>query len=100
VTKLIGNAVVLLNGSANRDERVFEDPDRFDIDRKRTVSYNLGFGYAVHSCLGAALARMESRIALEVLLDLIPVYEIDRAGLERVSMVNVSGWSNVPVRAI
>jgi cytochrome P450 len=95
-----GSAVVLLNGAANRDERVFEDPDRFDIDRKRSIGYNLGFGYGVHSCLGAALARMESRIALDTLLDLIPRYVIDRPGLERVNMINVSGWSKVPVRAI
>ena len=94
-----GSAVMLINGSANRDERMFIEPDRFDIDRKRSVGYNLGFGYGIHSCLGAALARMECRIALDVLLDLIPCYELDRAGLRRVNMVNVCGWSNVPVRA-
>lgn len=94
-----GSAVVLINGSANRDERVFNDPDRFDIGRERTVGYNLGFGYGVHSCLGAALARMEGRIALDILLDLVPTYEVDRAGLERVNMINVSGWSKVPIRA-
>lgn len=94
------NAVLLINGAASRDERFFPDPDRFDIDRQRKVGYNLNFGYGIHSCLGAALARMEGRIALEVLLDLIPRYEIDRAGLRRVRMTNVAGWANVPVRAI
>jgi cytochrome P450 len=93
-----GSAVMLINGSANRDERIFPDPDRFDIDRDRKYGYNLAFGYGIHSCLGAALARMESRIALEELLDLIPEYEVDRLGLHRVEMSNVCGWSNVPVR--
>ena len=95
-----GSAVVLINGSATRDERVFPDPDRFDIDRVRKFGYNLGFGYGIHSCLGAALARIEGRIAIEALLDLIPRYEVDRAGLRRVHMTNVCGWSNVPVRAL
>lgn len=94
-----GSAVLLINGSANRDERVFPDPDRFDIDRQRKFGYNIGFGYGIHSCLGAALARLESRIALEMLLDFIPRFDIDRSGLRRVHMSNVAGWSNVPVRA-
>lgn len=100
VTIPAGSAVLLINGSASRDERVFPDPDRFDIDRARKFGYNLNFGYGIHSCLGAALARMEARIALEALLDLIPRYEIDRAGLRRVNMTNVCGWSNVPVHAL
>ncbi|GAH58092.1 unnamed protein product, partial [marine sediment metagenome] len=49
---------------------------------------------------GAALARMESRIALDALLDLLPEYEIDREGLRRVAMSNVCGWSNVPVKKV
>ena len=95
-----GSTVVLINGSALRDERMFPDADRFDIDRERKIGYNIGFGYGVHSCLGAALARMEGRIAIEALLDLIPRYEVDRAGCRRVHMTNVFGWSNVPVRAV
>ena len=95
-----GDPVLLINGSASRDERFFPDPDRFDIDRERKVGYNLNFGYGIHSCLGAALARMEGRMALETLLDLIPRYEIDRSGLQRVHMTNVLGWCNVPVRAL
>jgi cytochrome P450 len=93
-----GDPVLLINGSATRDERFFSDPDRFDIDRERKVGYNLNFGYGIHSCLGAALARMEGRIALEALIDLIPSYDIDRSGLRRVHMTNVCGWANVPVR--
>jgi cytochrome P450 len=95
-----GSAVLLVTGSATRDERMFDDPDTLDIDRERKMGFNLAFGYGVHSCLGAALARMESRIALEALLDLVPEYEVDRDGLRRVAMSNVSGWSNVPVRRV
>ncbi len=95
-----GAAVLLVTGSATRDERMFDDPDRLDIDRERKMGFNLAFGYGVHSCLGAALARMESRIALDALLDLIPEYEVDRSGLRRVAMSNVCGWSNVPVRKL
>lgn len=93
-----GAAVLLVTGSALRDERMFDDPDGLDIDRDRKMGFNLAFGYGVHSCLGAALARMESRIALDALLDLIPEYEVDRDGLRRVAMSNVCGYSNVPVR--
>ena len=96
----VGGAVLLVTGSATRDERMFDDPDRLDIDRERKMGFNLAFGYGVHSCLGAALARMESRIALDALLDLIPEYEVDRSGLRRVAMSNVCGWSNVPVRKL
>ncbi len=67
-----GSAVLLVTGSATRDERMFPDPDRLDIDRDRKMGFNLAFGYGVHSCLGAALARMESRIAMEALLDSFP----------------------------
>ena len=95
-----GSAVLLVTGSATRDERMFDDPDRLDIDRERRMGFNLALGYGVHSCLGAALARMESRIALEALLDLVPDYEVDRSGLRRVAMANVCGWSNVPVRTV
>jgi cytochrome P450 len=95
-----GSAVLLVTGSATRDERMFDDPDRLDIDRERKMGFNLAFGYGIHSCLGAALARMESRIALNALLDLVPEYEVDREGLQRVAMANVCGWSNVPVRRV
>ncbi|MGN6336014.1 cytochrome P450 [Mycobacterium sp.] len=95
-----GGAVLLVTGSATRDERMFDDPDRLDIDRDRKMGFNLAFGYGIHSCLGAALARMESRIALDALLDLLPEYEVDRDGLQRVAMANVCGWSNVPVRRV
>ena len=93
-----GSAVFLIIGAANRDERAFTDADVFDIDRNAVESQNIGFGYGVHSCLGAALARLESRIALDALLDFMPRFEVDRSRCRRVAMTNVAGWSNVPVR--
>lgn len=93
-----GSAVMLLGAAANRDERAFTDADVFDINRDRTEAQNLGFGYGIHSCLGAALARMESAIALDHLLDFMPEYSVDHDGLTRVAMTSVAGYSNVPVR--
>lgn len=100
VTIPAGKPVLLIAGSANRDSRAFTDADRFDLDRDREEAQNIGLGYGIHSCLGAALARMESRIALEMLLDFMPRYEVDRSGLKRVAMTNVNGWSNVPVKVL
>lgn len=95
-----GKPVFLLQASAHRDPDAFTDPDTFDIDRDRTEAQNLGFGYGVHSCLGAALARMETAIALERLLDRMPRYEVLWGQCERVAMQNVAGWSHVPVRVL
>lgn len=95
-----GAPVFLLGASANRDPDAWTDPDVFDIGRDRTEAQNLAFGYGIHSCLGAALARLESTIALERMLDLMPRYEVDWDGCERVSMQNVAGWSRVPVRVL
>lgn len=90
-----GARVLLLTGAANRDERAYPDPDRFDIERGDHVA--LGFGHGVHFCLGASLARLESRIALEELAWRFPRYEVDEAGVERVHMSNVHGFKRVPV---
>lgn len=98
VTIPAGKPVFLVGASANRDPLAWNDPDVFDIDRDRTQSQNLGLGYGIHSCLGAALARLESVIALERMLDFMPRYEVDWAACKRVNMQNVAGWSNVPVR--
>ena len=95
-----GKPVFLLGGSANRDPDAFTDADTFDIDRDRNEAQNLGFGYGVHSCLGAALARMESAIALDRLLDVTPRYEVLWDDCRRVAMQNVAGWSHVPVRVL
>jgi cytochrome P450 len=100
VTIPAGKPVFLVGGSANRDPEAWTDPDRFDIDRDRTQAQNLGFGYGIHSCLGAALARMESAIALDRMLDFMPRYEVDWDNCRRVNMQNVAGWSNVPIRVL
>ncbi|MBV9321599.1 MAG: cytochrome P450 [Mycobacterium sp.] len=100
VTIPAGKPVFLVGGSANRDPEAFTDADKFDIDRDRSEAQNIGFGYGIHSCLGAALARMESAIALEKLLDFMPRYEVIWDGCQRVSMQNVAGWSHVPVRVL
>jgi len=95
-----GNPVLLCLGSANRDERAFTGADTFDINRDRSQAQNLGLGHGTHSCLGAALARMESTVALDKLLDHMPRYAVVKEGLKRVAMTNVIGWSNVPVRVL
>lgn len=95
-----GKPVFLCGAAANRDPRAFADADVFDIDRDRTEAQNLGLGYGIHSCLGAALARMESAIALDHLLDFMPRYEVQWDGLRRVHMQNVSGYSHVPVKVL
>jgi cytochrome P450 len=93
-----GHPVLLLTGAATRDERAFENPDVFDVERQPGIS--IGFGHGVHSCLGAALARMESRVAIEELARRWPRFEVDVDGLQRVHMSNVAGYSHVPVRVL
>jgi cytochrome P450 len=95
-----GKPVFLIGASANRDPEAFIDAEVFDIDRDRSQAQNLGLGYGIHSCLGAALARMESAIALEKLLDFMPRYHVNWDGLQRVHMQNVAGYQNVPVKVL
>jgi cytochrome P450 len=95
VTVPAGHPVLLVTGSATRDERSFDAPDSFDI--ARTPSQALGFGFGIHTCLGAALARMESRLAIGALARRWPQLTVDEAGCERVQMSNVAGYSRVPV---
>jgi cytochrome P450 len=92
--------VFLCGAAANRDGEAFTNADTFDIERDQTEAQHLGLGYGIHSCLGAALARLESRIALEKLLDFMPRYEVDWDGCKRVTMQNVAGWKHVPVKVI
>ena len=87
--------VLLVTGAANRDEREYPDPDRFDIGRPQSLS--VGFGHGIHTCLGAALARLESRVAFEEIAKRWPRYIVQDDGLRRVQMANVAGYSNVPV---
>jgi cytochrome P450 len=92
-----GYPVLLITGAATRDPRAFENADDFDIERPPNVA--IGFGHGVHSCLGAALARMESRIAIEELASRWRRLDVDEDGLRRVHMSNVAGYSHVPVHA-
>jgi cytochrome P450 len=90
-----GDKLLLLIGSANRDERAFERPDVFDLDRD--ASAHLSFGRGTHFCLGAALARLEARVALEEVQRCIPDYAIDESGLVRVHSTNVRGFAAMPI---
>lgn len=92
-----GARILLLTGSANRDEREYPDADRFDITRPVPVA--LGFGHGVHFCLGASLARLESRVALEEFARRFPRYRIDEESCVRVHMSNVHGFEQVPFLA-
>ena len=92
-----GAKVLLLLGSANRDERVWDRPDEFDLDRGQAVQH-VGFGHGIHVCLGAALARLEMRVSLEEIFARMPGYEIDEPGCTRVHSGNVRGWAGMPIR--
>ena len=95
-----GDRVLLLAGSANRDERAFPDPDRYDLDRDRETVGIASFGVGRHFCLGASLARMEARIVLEELIERVADYEIDPAGTKRVHSVNVRGFETLPTTPV
>jgi cytochrome P450 len=90
-----GSVIVLLNGSANRDDRQFEDADRFDIHRE--ISHHLSFGYGIHFCLGAALARLEGRVAIDEVLNRFPEWSIDWDGAVQAHTPTVRGWEKLPV---
>lgn len=89
-----GHPVLLLTGAASRDERQFEQPDVFDIDRSPSAS--VAFGHGVHLCIGAALARLESRVALNLLADRFPEFSVDESRAKKVQMSNVGGYRNLP----
>jgi cytochrome P450 len=91
-----GAKILLLTGSAGRDERVYENADAFDIHRKAEQHVSLGFG--VHFCLGAALARMEGRIALEETLARFPAWDVDPNTAVRLHTSTVRGYKSVPIR--
>ena len=96
-----GSRLVLVLGSANRDDRVFSDPDRFDIARdKDELAQSLSFGGGRHFCLGANLARLEARIALTELVRRVRAVEVDHDGCVRVQSINVRGFASVPVRMV
>jgi hypothetical protein len=86
--------VLLLIGSANRDDLVFADPNRYDLDRD--TSELLSFGSGRHFCLGASLARLEAKIVLEQLVSKISAYDVDESNAHRVHSVNVRGFAQLP----
>ena len=88
--------IALLTASANRDEREFEDADRLDVTRK--IDQHLALGFGVHFCLGASLARLEGRIALEETLRRFPTWEVEQDGLEMIHTSTVRGYARVPIR--
>jgi len=89
-----GERVLLLVGSANRDESVFPDPGRYDLDRDTTKLVSFGSGR--HFCMGAPLARLEARIGLDELTKRVAHYDVDPDGIERVHSINVRGLAALP----
>jgi cytochrome P450 len=90
-----GSAMLLLVGSADRDERRFTDPDRFDIYRDNGP--HITFGYGLHFCLGANLARLEGRVALDEVLSRFPDWEVDYDNIRLAPTSTVRGWETMPV---
>lgn len=91
-----GDVLLLLPGSAHRDERVFENPDSYLIGRE-IGSKLMSFGSGAHFCLGAHLARMEAKVALTELVKRIRGYEVDEANAVRVHSSNVRGFAHLPM---
>jgi len=91
-----GSVILLLTGSAGRDERRYPDPDRFDAERD--VGRHVSFGYGAHFCLGASLARLEARVALEEVLARFPRWDVDWSGARRVTTSTVRGFAKLPIR--
>jgi cytochrome P450 len=89
-----GGALLIMLASANRDERRFDDPDRFDIHRK--PGGHLTFGRGVHFCVGAPLARLEGRVALEEVLKRFPEWDVDMDNARRSRTSTVRGWDSMP----
>ena len=90
-----GDQVLLLYGSANHDESVFPNPDVLDLDRP--VKSHWTFGHGIHFCLGNAVARLETRVALETLLECAPDYAIDPRGIVRNQLVPTRGVAHAPL---
>ena len=88
-----GNAVLCLLGSASRDDRRFPDGDTFDIHREPTAHF--GFGHGAHFCLGASLARLEGRIALDEMLERFPRWEVDLEVSALSPTSTVRGWERL-----
>ena len=90
-----GGIMVILNGSANRDERHYPHADRFDIHRH--IDRHLSFGFGIHFCLGAALARLEGRVALDEVLNRWTDWDVDWENAKQAHTPTVRGWERLPV---
>jgi len=90
-----GSVMLVLFGSANRDDRRYPDGDRFDIHRQ--VGQYMTFSHGIHFCIGAALARLEGRVALDEVLQRFPEWEVDWSGAKLASTSTVRGWEALPV---
>lgn len=90
-----GSKMALLNASADRDERHFPDPDAFDV--RRDIDRHLAFGYGTHFCIGAALARLEGRVAIEETMKRFPRWDVDEDNVERIHTSTVRGYTSVPM---
>ena len=95
VTIPAGDPILMIVASANRDPRRYADADRFDIHRDDIQ--HLTFGFGPHFCLGASLARLEGRVALDELLDRFPEWEIDYPNSTLASTSTVRGWEHLPL---
>ena len=93
-----GSIVALLCASANRDDRHFPNGDTFDVGRR--IDHHLAFGYGTHFCLGASLARMEGRVALDEVLQRFPDWEVDYDNAVQAHTSTVRGWEQLPVRFV
>ena len=89
------SVLVMIPPAANRDERQWEDPDRFDVHRKAEQHFTFSFG--PHFCLGANLARVEARVALETILPRIPEWTCDFEHAELTGGIDTRGWAKLPV---
>ena len=90
-----GSAVLFVVSAANRDDRRWDDPERFDVHRK--IGQHLAFGYGIHYCLGAALARLEGRVALDELLNRFPEWDVDLDRARIAPTSTVRGFETLPV---
>ncbi|MBV9952253.1 MAG: cytochrome P450 [Acidimicrobiia bacterium] len=90
-----GSAILLLMAAANRDPRRYPDPDVFDIHREDIQ--HLTFGFGLHYCLGANLARLEAKVALDELLNRFPEWDVDPDGMKLASTSTVRGWERMPI---
>jgi cytochrome P450 len=95
VTIPSGDQVLLLYGSANHDEKTFDRPDVLDVERDAKLHWS--FGHGIHHCLGNAVAKLETRVALQCLVETLGDWELDEDGLVRSQLVPTRGVMQAPI---